>query len=292
MMTMTNLLPADTRIGQVALTVADLDRSLDFYTNIIGMTLITRDGSRAVLGVAADPLVDLTEVTGARPKPTRTTGLFHFAILVPSRLDLARSLRHLAESRWPLQGASDHLVSEALYLADPDGNGIEIYRDRPRLNWPLRGGRVQMATDPLDIDGVVAELAQDKQPWTGLPIGTTIGHMHLHVADLHQAETFYCDLLGFDVMQRGYPGALFISAGGYHHHVGLNIWAGAGAPPQPAGTAGLRDFAVLLPGPSSLVPVLDRLDKAAVPVESVRGGWLVRDPSQNGVWLAAAEEKA
>lgn len=281
-------LPSETKIGLVALTVSDLDRSLRFYINALGFALIQREDRSALLGCGGEALLELVELPGARPKPPRTTGLYHFAILVPSRLDLARSLRHLAETRWPLQGASDHLVSEALYLADPDGNGIEIYRDRPRAEWPILGGQVQMATDPLDIDGVLGELAEDGRPWEGLQVGTTIGHIHLNVADLRQAEEFYCGVLGFDVMQSGYPGALFISAGGYHHHLGLNIWAGAGAPPQPSGTAGLRHYSVSLPDPSSLASLLDRLSRARLFVEPLHDGWLVRDPSQNGLWLSVA----
>lgn len=281
-------LPSETNLGQVALTVANLDRSVRFYTETIGLAVIDHRATGAVLGVVGDALVSLVELPGARPKPPRTTGLYHFAILLPSRLGLARSLRHLVEARWPLQGAADHLVSEALYLADPDGNGIEIYRDRPRGEWTVIGDQVQMATDPLDVDGLFAELAQDGRAWTGLPAGTTIGHVHLHVADLRQAEEFYCGLLGFDVMLRGYPGALFVAAGGYHHHLGLNIWAGAGAPPQPAGTAGLRHYTVLLPDSSSLKGVLDRLEQAQVPAEAYQDGWLVRDPSHNGLWLAVA----
>ncbi len=281
-------LPPETKMGRVALTVANLERSVRFYAETIGLAVIDRRALDATLGVSGNELLSLAELPGARPKPPRTTGLYHFAILLPSRLDLARSLRRLVEARWPLQGAADHLVSEALYLADPDGNGIEIYRDRPRNEWTFSGDQVQMATDPLDVDGLVAELAQDEGPWTGLPSATSMGHVHLHVADLRQAEEFYCGLLGFDVMLRGYPGALFVATGGYHHHLGLNVWAGAGAPPQPAGTAGLRHYTVLLPEASSLTDLLDRLEQARVPVEALQDGWLVRDPSRNGVWLAAA----
>ena len=277
-------------LGMVSLTVADLTRSLRFYGDMLGFSSIERGGTAVLLSAGGAPLLELVEQPGVKPKPPRTTGLYHFAILVPSRADLARSLRRLAEMRWPLQGAADHLVSEALYLADPDGNGIEIYRDRPRAQWPLRDAQVQMATDPLDVKGVLGELSQDDRVWNGLPAGTTIGHIHLHVADLRQAEEFYCGVLGFDVMQRGYPGALFVSAGGYHHHVGLNIWAGSGAPPQPAGTAGLRHYSVVLPDFSSLEGLLDRLKAARIPVEQRQDGWFLRDPSHNGLRLIAGEE--
>jgi len=217
----------DTTVGPVALTVADLARSEDFYTGVLGFRAIER-GDRALTLAAggAVPLLRLVEQPGARPKPQRATGLYHFAILVPSRLDLARALRHLAEQRYPLTGASDHLVSEALYLDGPDGNGIEIYRDRPRDEWPHANGQLQMAVDPLDVDGILGELARDDRPWDGLAPQTRIGHIHLHVADLRAAEAFYSGVLGFDVMLRYGAGALFISAGGYHHHIGLNTWAG------------------------------------------------------------------
>jgi catechol 2,3-dioxygenase len=275
----------DTTIGAVHLTVADLARSEQFYGEVLGFHALSRDGARLTL--AADettPLVVLYEQPGARPKPQRATGLYHFAILVPSRLELARSLRRLAEMRYPLSGASDHLVSEALYLDDPDGNGIEIYRDRPRDEWPRGGGRILMAVDPLDIDGVINELAADDRPWDGLAPQTTIGHMHLHVADLRAAQAFYGGLLGLELMA-SMPSALFMAAGGYHHHLGLNTWAGVGAPPAPAGSAGLRHFVLRLPDAAAREQVLERVRSAGVPAEEVDEGWLVRDASQNAVVL-------
>src|SRR5262245_3426208 len=211
---------ANTSVGQAALTVADLQRSERFYCDVLGMRVLSRgDGTLTLTADDATPLLELTELPGARPKPARATGLYHFAVLVPSRLDLARSLRRLAEMHYPLTGASDHLVSEALYLDDPDGNGIEIYRDRPRAEWPHLDGQLQMAVDPLDIDGILGELEHDDRPWNGLDAGTRMGHMHLHVANLRQAEEFYSGVLGFDVMVRYGTSALFVSAGGYHHHL-------------------------------------------------------------------------
>src|SRR5262249_53780909 len=158
----------------------------------------------------------------------------------------------------------DHLVSEALYLDDPDGNGIEIYRDRPRAEWPRSGGRIRMATDPLDLDGIVAELDRDDRPWDGLAPATVIGHVHLHVADLRAAEAFYHGVLGFDIITNYGGSALFVSAGGYHHHLGLNTWAGVGAPPSPADAAGLRRFAVVLPDPGALEQVAARVRQASI----------------------------
>ena len=175
----------NTNIGSTHLTVADLARSERFYTDMLGFRPLARTADTLTLTANGTTLLlALTEQPGAPPKPQRATGLYHFAILTPTRLDLARSLRRLAEMRYPLSGASDHLVSEALYLDDPDGNGIEIYRDRPRAEWPRPGGKIQMATDPLDIDGILGELEHDDRPWDGLAPATTIGHMHLHVADL------------------------------------------------------------------------------------------------------------
>jgi catechol 2,3-dioxygenase len=280
----------DTSIGSVHLTVADLERSERFYSDTLGFRALERNNSTLTLSAdGTTPLLELNELPGARPKPARATGLYHFAILVPSRLDLARSLRRLAEKRYRLTGASDHLVSEALYLDDPDGNGIEIYRDRPRDEWPRINGQLQMATDPLDIDGILSELERDDRSWDGLAPATRIGHMHLHVADLAAAEAFYSGLLGFDVMVHYGRSALFVSAGGYHHHIGLNIWAGVGAPPPPAGSAGLRHFIVRLPDASAREAVAARVREAGVAIEELEEGVLIRDPSENAVVLAVAE---
>lgn len=237
-------LPADAHIGEVHLTVADLDRSVAFYTETLGFRLLQRDGQGAVLGAADDrPLMRLQGRPGAPAKPRRSSGLYHVAILTPSRAALGRSLRRLAERHYPLSGAADHLVSEALYLSDPDGLGLEIYRDRPREGWSHEGGEVMMATDPLDLDALVREPGAET-PWTGLDPETTIGHVHLHVPSLETAEAFYCGEVGFVPTLRRYPGALFVAAGGYHHHLGLNIWAGAGAPPPPQDAVGLTRFTI------------------------------------------------
>jgi catechol 2,3-dioxygenase len=277
----------NTSIGAAHLTVADLERSRRFYVDVLGFRELERQGTTLTLTAdGATPLLALTELPGAPPKPARATGLYHFAILVPSRLDLARSLRRLAELRYPLSGASDHLVSEALYLNDPDGNGIEIYRDRPRAEWPRLNGQIRMATDPLDVDGILAELDRDDRPWDGLAPATTIGHMHLHVADLRAAEAFYHELLGFDIMLSFRGSALFLSAGGYHHHIGLNTWAGVGAPPAPPGSAGLRYFVVRLPNADALDAVLERVRAAGVATEETEAGVLVRDASGNALMLA------
>lgn len=274
-------------IGVVALRVGDLRRSVAFYERVIGCTVLARDGSRAVLGVPGTPLVVLEELPGAAPKPRHATGLYHFAILVPSRLELARSLARLTAAGAREPGCSDHGVSEALYLSDPDGNGIEIYRDRPRAEWPRRGDALDMVIEPLDLKALLAEASQGGPVPGVLDPATRIGHVHLHVADLEAAEGFYGAALGFDVMQRIAPGALFISAGGYHHHLGLNTWAGVGAPPPPANSAGLAYFSVTLPDSASLATLRTALAGKGVALEPRDGGWLVRDPSQNAVLLTA-----
>ncbi len=237
-------LPDDAHIGEVSLTVSNLDRAVGFYTDTLGFRVIDHASTEAVLGASADrPLLRLHENPTARAMPRRSSGLYHVAILTPSRAALGRSLRRLAERRYPLSGAAHHLVSEALYLNDPDGLGLEIYRDLPGESWPREDGELLMATDPLDLDAIVREPGAES-PWAGLDPDTTIGHVHLHVPSLETAEAFYCGDVGFVPTLRRYPGALFVSAGGYHHHVGLNTWAGAGAPPPPPDAVGLTRFTI------------------------------------------------
>ncbi|HEX6163697.1 MAG TPA: VOC family protein [Vicinamibacterales bacterium] len=237
-------LPADAHIGQVSLTVRDLDRSVAFYRDVLGFVETKREGRTSSLAPAGGRgLIELHERTDAIAKPRRSAGLYHFAILVPSRAALGRSLRRLVEQRWPMTGAADHLVSEALYLDDPDGLGIEIYRDRPRDSWRVIDGELAMSTDPLDLQAVADEPGAES-PWRGLEAATIMGHVHLHVSHLDAAEAFYCGRIGFEPIVRRYPGALFVAAGGYHHHMGLNTWAGVGAPPPPENAVGLRAFTI------------------------------------------------
>jgi catechol 2,3-dioxygenase len=238
-------LPADAHIGQINLSVRDLDRSLSFYREVLGFTETDREGRVSTLAPPGGrTLIELREDTAAIAKPRRSAGLFHFAILVPSRAALGRSLRRLADMRWPISGAADHLVSEAIYLNDPDGLGIEIYRDRPRETWRNSAtGELAMATDPLDLQSVAEEPGAET-PWSGLEAGTVMGHVHLHVPHLDTGEAFYCGKIGFEPVVRGYPGALFVSAGGYHHHLGMNTWVGVGAPPPPPNAVGLRAFTI------------------------------------------------
>jgi catechol 2,3-dioxygenase len=277
----------DTTVGPMRLAVADIGRALSFYEGVLGMQVERRADGAVALSAGATPLLVLEERPGARPKPQRATGLYHVALLLPSRLDLARVIRRFAETRYPLGGASDHLVSEALYLDDPDGNGLEIYADRPRASWSFARNEVRMAVDPLDIDSILGELRADPAPWAGMPAGSTVGHVHLHVKDLPSAEAFYCGILGFEVMARYGSGALFVAAGGYHHHLGLNTWAGVGAPPPPPDAVGLRHFAVHLPGPAARDAVIGRVRAAGIAIDETEEGLLLRDPSQNGVIITA-----
>ena len=207
------------KLGHVALTVSNLARSIEFYREVLGFKVKYDENGLAHLGAGGEDIVVLHENPQAR-RVRGTSGLYHFAILVPSRVELAKSLKRLAEMQWPVQGFSDHLVSEAIYLPDPDGNGIEIYRDRPRSDWPRLNGQIRMATDPLDLNGVLSELDGHDVAWTGLHPWTVLGHMHLHVGNLSQANAFYGDVVGLDLITRYGNSALFMSAGGYHHHLG------------------------------------------------------------------------
>jgi catechol 2,3-dioxygenase len=285
----------DTTLGPVELVVADLPRTSDFYERALGLRPLERDedAGRVRLGTAAGtPLVELVGRADAAPRARRSSGLFHLALLLPSRAELALALRRLAAAGWQLDGASDHLVSEALYLTDPEGNGIEIYRDRPREEWRHEAdGQIRMATLPLDLDAVVAELPDDARGATfedpGVPDDARMGHVHLQVSDLAEAERFYHDTLGFDVVVRGYPGALFVSAGGYHHHVGLNTWASEGGVPNAPGTRGLARFVVVLPNETELGQVRARLAAAGAPTREADGGLVATDPFGNELLLTA-----
>lgn len=283
-----NPIHPDTTLGYVHLNISDLNKSLPFYQEILGFQMHRREGDTAYLGAGKDDILALTERHGA-VKPRFATGLYHFAVLVPSRLELARSLRRLIKTEYPLQGFADHLVSEAIYLADPDGNGIEIYRDRPRKEWYDAQGNIQMATDPLDVRGVLAELNGHDGTPRGFDAATKLGHMHLQVANVRQAKAFYSDILGFDLIMMYGPSAAFVSAGGYHHHIGMNTWNSAGAPPPPPESIGLRNFVVRLPNLNELGKVLDRVRAAGLAVEEQNEGLLVRDPSQIAVVLTTSE---
>ena len=282
-----------TTVGPVHLIISDLGRSVSFYTGPLGMTVNARGDRTASLGAGGADLLVLSQSETA-PRVRGRTGLYHFAVIVPSRMDLARSLLRLIETETVLQGAADHGVSEALYLADPDGNGIEIYRDRPRDQWPVIGGKLHMGVDALALDELLAEADRDARSVQSLQgeaerpaFQMSMGHVHLHVASLADVESFYVGVLGFDVTQRYGSSALFVSAGGYHHHIGLNTWAGVGAPPAPPGAIGLRYFVVKLPGEAARAAVVARLHNRGILTTQEDGGVLVRDPSGNALLLSA-----
>ena len=240
-------LPASVKLGHVSLQIADLAKSLDYYVTVLGLRVLEQTSSDALLGTTdgATPLVQLIERRGVAAVPRQgRLGLYHFAILMPDRAALGSFVEHLA-AIGAAAGSSDHLVSEALYLRDPDGLGIEVYADRPRSSWRVVNRQIEMASNPLDLADVVR--SANGAQWNGMPGGTTMGHMHLQVADLDRASTFYHDALGFDRMVWSYPGALFLAAGGYHHHLGLNTWAGANAPRPADDDARLLEWRLVLP---------------------------------------------
>jgi catechol 2,3-dioxygenase len=279
-------MPAATALGPVRLRVADRDAAAAFYRRALGLHDLPATGEGLLLGTAAGAgLVELVGDPSAPARPPRSTGLFHLAILVPTRADLAQAIHRVSRAGGSFTGASDHLVSEALYLNDPEGNGIEIYRDRPRDEWAYRDGELEMATLPIDLDGVLAALSEGTAD-EGVPDGTVMGHVHLQVRDIDEADAFYTGVLGFAPMVRGYPGALFVSAGGYHHHLGLNTWGTRGAPPPPPQARGLDRFRIVVPQRADLDAVAGRLSNAgheAVPVDE---GLATVDPSGNRVVLA------
>ncbi len=273
-------------LGPVHLAVNNLDRQVRFYEQVIGLQLSRREGATATLGVGGPDLLVLEETAIPRARG-RTTGLYHFALLVPDRPALARTLRHLVAAQTPLQGFADHYVSEAIYLPDAEGNGIEIYRDRPRDTWQYRGDWLHMGTAPLDVDDLLKEPGGNGSARAGLPAGTVMGHVHLHVADIAATEDFYLNLLDMDVTVR-LPSATFLSWEGYHHHLGGNTWNGVGAPPPPEGGPGLRWYTLRLPDAAALDAIRARLEAADAPLTARDGGWLARDPAGNGILLTAA----
>lgn len=267
-------LPDGTRLGHVQLQIADLSRSLAYYQGILGLQLLARDTSTAVLGAADQtPLVELRERPGAHSAPSRgRLGLFHFAILLPDRSSLGRFLQHVDSARQSL-GAADHLVSESLYLRDPDNLGIEVYADRPRHMWRRVGRELMMATDPFDFDGV--RDAAGTIAWSGMPAGTVMGHVHLCVGDLGAASAFFSEAMGLDRTVWDYPGALFLGAGGYHHTLGTNIWAGRGATAPPTDEAQLLEWTIALPDVASLDALGESLARSGYSAD--------RDPSQQSM---------
>jgi catechol 2,3-dioxygenase len=271
-------LPADTALGRVHLRVANLDQSLHFYRDLLGLVELRSEGNRTELGTRnRQPLLTLTAIPGTLPRPQGVVGLYHYALLFPTRRDLGRTLLHLFQQGWPFQGFSDHGVSEAAYLADPDGNGIELYADRPREDWPRENGQIAMTTLALNVNSLIRTV--DGEEWTGVANGTRVGHIHLHVSDLERAGEFYRDVLGFDVTAANYPGALFLAAGGYHHHIGLNTWLRQRAPAPHA--AGLLGYELIVPERAAVEQITARAAEHGSKAEATSEGVRLVDPDGN-----------
>ncbi|MEW9700602.1 VOC family protein [Paenibacillus sp. SI8] len=278
---MSTKLHPDIKLGLVKLKVSDLERSIRFYQEVVGLKVLQANPKQAELTVDGHtPFLTLTEIPQAQILPRRSAaGLYHFAILLPTRRDLGLSLRNLIQSGIHI-GQADHLVSEALYIADPDNNGIEIYCDRPKEMWRRDAeGNYLMASDPIDWDGLLSEA--EGHEWNGLPAGTTMGHIHFHVKDLQTSKHFYCDILGFDIVADAAAAmrALFISAGGYHHHIGMNLWAGQDAPLPPANGTGLEYYTIVFPNSEERKHARERLQQAGYTVTEQDHAFVVIDPS-------------
>src|SRR5215213_4736122 len=268
-------LPATLRLGAVHLSVTDLDRSVAFYESSIGWRVHHREGGVVTMGVGVEDLLILYGEPSARRAGCHA-GLYHYALLFPSRQELARAALRLAATQTPIQGASDHGTHEAIYLPDPDGNGIELAADRPRELWP-RPLNYTDGPHPLDLDDLLTTIASD-EPRGEAGSGLVVGHVHLHVGDLERGLAFYRDVLGFELMTFMPGAAAFVSAGGYHHHLGFNIWRGESVPPAPEGSVGLRHWTVVLGDPEEVAAVRGRVLAASIATEEGEGGFLVRDP--------------
>lgn len=271
----------ETQLGAVYLTVKNLDGMVEYYQNL-GLRLHSRSGHVANMGAGAEDLLVLTENADAA-RARNVSGLYHFALLVPTRADLARVFYHMGQTRIPLGGYSDHAVSEALYLSDPEGNGIEIYRDRPRSQWDYPNGTLRMVTEPLDVEALWAE-GQNAAPWEGFPTGTVIGHVHLQVGQLPQEEAFYEQVLGFGRVLRYGADATFVSAGGYHHHLGINRWRGP-LQVRSDNQLGLDRFTIVLPNREALADVRQRIQAANIPFEEAGRDLRLHDPMGIGLIL-------
>ncbi|MBD8498579.1 VOC family protein [Paenibacillus arenosi] len=272
----------NTFVGQVNLKVQNIERSLTFYQEVIGFKVLNRsDKSAELTADGKTSLLKIEQPEHVLPKQPRTTGLYHFALLLPERSDLAHVVRHFVELNIQI-GSADHLVSEALYLSDPDGNGIEIYADRNPNAWEWHNDIVAMTTEALNFPEL---MTNETGKWSGLPEGTIMGHIHLHVADLARAEQFYIKGLGFKVVNRFGPQALFISTGKYHHHIGLNTWAGVGAPTPAPNSTGLESYAIVFPTDADRQRVIAQLKEIGETVQEENGHLITTDPSGNRIQL-------
>ncbi|QYX58125.1 VOC family protein [Roseovarius sp. SCSIO 43702] len=273
---------APLRIGTVRLKVRDLDAVSTFYQTMLGLRPIESHGHRFTLGIGGTPLLELVGDPKLAPLDPRQAGLFHTAFLMPTRADLARWVAHVAEARVPLQGASDHIVSEALYLADPEGNGIEVYSDRPVSDWHGESGEIRMSTDPLDLQDLLQ--SAEGTEWSGFPEAGSVGHVHLQVGDTAEADRFYRDVLGLDIAAR-YPGASFYGSGGYHHQLAGNVWNSRRASTRPEGMAGLEAVEILVRDAMNITAIAVRADSAGIASTRNADGLTLRDPWGTAITL-------
>jgi len=274
-------------VNEIELKVLDLNRSKEFYTNIMGFKVLKEEESKVVLSAdGVNPMVTIVEPEDVIEKPPRRTGIYHFAILLPSRKDLGLFLKHIRESNYPIVGGAYHGVSEAVYLQDPDDNGIEVYADIDEKEWDRKNGEINMVTEPLDYKAIIGLTGEET--WQGLPEDTIIGHIHLHVGDLDQARRFYCDGLGFDLITSMANSALFLSTGGYHHHIGLNIWHGRNAPPLPENSAGMKYLSLAFPNHEVLKEKINNLRKLGYEIIENEEGLFTKDPSDNFIKLVVS----
>ena len=283
----TPILPSTLRLGAARLTVTDLDRSVAWYQTALGLRVHDHGATTAALGDGSTTVLELVEDARARPAG-RHGGLYHFALLYPSREELARAAVRLGRTRTPIQGASDHKTHEAIYLPDPDGNGIELAADRPRDEWPPPQVEYASGPAPLDIDALLATI-EGEEPTDHVEPGLVMGHLHLHVGDIDEGLAFYRDVLGFEV-RANLGSAAFVSAGGYHHHLGFNVWKGRGVGPAPDDAVGLRFWTVGLDTPEEVAAVRGRVVAAGLAVTDVERGFEVRDPWNTAVRIVAAPE--
>lgn len=271
-------------VNQIQLKVVDIEKSIKFYTNIMGFKVLNRKEKEVSLAAdGINPIVTIIEPYNVIPKLPRRTGLYHFALLLPSRFHLGLFLKHLRDAEYPIIGGSHHGVSEAIYLEDPDENGIEVYGDIDSKEWRRNGNQVNMVTDPLDFEGIIEEAGEEK--WVGIPKETIIGHIHLHVRDLDEAKRFYCDGLGFDLVMKMANSALFISSGGYHHHIGLNIWNGKNAQPLPDNAAGMKYYTLVFPDKCIRENTINNLKDLGYEVIEENNDIFTKDPSSNLIKL-------
>ena len=273
---------APLRVGTVRLKVRDLDAVSTFYQSVLGLSAVATSDHRVTLGVGSSPLLVLEGDSSLSPLDPRQAGLFHTAFLMPTRSDLARWVAHVAEARVPLQGASDHIVSEAIYLADPEGNGIEVYADRPVSAWLGEAGEIQMSTDPLDLPGLLQ--SAEGTEWSGFPNNGSIGHVHLQVGGTAEADAFYRDVLGLDIAAR-YPGASFYGSGGYHHQLAGNIWNSRRVGKRPEGIAGLDAVEILVRSPNDLAAIAARAESAGNASITDTNGLTLHDPWGTAITL-------